>query len=86
MGKRTREPCRGQTVAKQGLTPVWKGRTPQEDSQGTPPALLPFSRLDVEGLQLLEVLTEAFLPHKVLDIWVGLPESQEKMKINISTS
>lgn len=40
------------------------------------------SRLDVEGFQLLEVITKAFLLHKGLDIWVGLPESQEKMKIN----
>ena len=54
-----------------------------EDSEGgwlpTPAAS---SRLDVEGLQLLEVITKTFLLHKGLDIWVGLPESQEKMKIN----
>lgn len=46
------------------------------------PTLFPSSRLDVEGLQLLEVITKAFLLHKGLDIWVGPPESQEKMEIN----
>lgn len=49
------------------------------------PTLLPSSRLDVEGLQLFEVITKAFLLHKGLDIWVGLPKSQEKMKINSFT-
>lgn len=54
-------------------------------TQGILPALLPSSRLDVEGLQLFEVITKAFLLHKGLDIWVGLPKSQEKMKINSFT-
>lgn len=55
---------------------------PKEVTRGTLPTLPPSSRLDVEGLQLFEVITKAFLLHKGLDVWVGPPESQEKMKIN----
>lgn len=62
----------------------WYGH-PYEVTQETLPALLPSSRLDVEGLQLFEVITKAFLLHKGLDIWVRLPKSQEKMKINSFT-
>lgn len=50
--------------------------SPQKVIPNTP-TLFPSSRLDVEGLQLLEVSKALFL-HEGLDVGVGLPGKPEK--------